>query len=107
MSVESARASDLRIDAGALLGAVWGRILRILVVTALILAATWVVLLFVPKLYESSASLLVEDRNSAYTQPTGTLPSSGSGVSADARISSQIELIKSRDTLLAVIESEG
>jgi uncharacterized protein involved in exopolysaccharide biosynthesis len=107
MSVESAPAEDLRMDVGALFGALWARLLRIIIVTALLLAATFVILMFVPKLYESSASLLVEDRSSAFTQAAGTaIAPTSSGITIDALMSSQIELVKSRDTLFAVMESE-
>ena len=109
MSVESAPAEDLRMDVGALMGALWARMLRIVIVTALILAATFVILMFVPKMYESSASLLVEDRSNTFTQAATTAAGSaatGSGITIDALMSSQIELVKSRDTLLAVIDSE-
>ncbi|MEQ1770354.1 MAG: GumC family protein [Devosia sp.] len=106
MTSESARAEDLRMDIGALLGAVWSRVLRIVIVTLVLCGATYGALQFVPKLYESSASLLVEDRSSTYTQAAGTQLSSatGSGITIDAMMSSQIELVKSRDTLLAVID---
>ncbi|MEQ1901637.1 MAG: GumC family protein [Devosia sp.] len=103
MSADSARAEDLRMDIGALVGALWARAPRILIVTLVVLAITYVVLMFTPKLYESTASLLVEDRGNSYTQATGTVPSS-SGITIDAMMSSQIELVKSRDTLLAVID---
>jgi polysaccharide biosynthesis transport protein len=108
MSVESAPAEDLRMDVGALFGALWARLLRIIIVTALLIAAAFVILMFVPKMYESSASLLVEDRSSSFTQAattTGNAPTGGA-VTIDALMSSQIELVKSRDTLLAVIDSE-
>ncbi len=83
--------------------------LRIVIVTALLLVAAFVILMFVPKMYESSASLLVEDRTSTFTQvaTAGAATSTGSGISIDALMSSQIELIKSRDTLLAVIDSQN
>ena len=109
MSAESAPAEDLRMDVGALMGALWARMLRIVIVTALILAATFVVLMFVPKQYESSASLLVEDRSNTFTQAATTAAgtsATGGGITIDALMSSQIELVKSRDTLLAVIDSE-
>lgn len=108
MSVESAPAEDLRMDVRALMGALWARLLRIIIVTALLLAATFVILMFVPKQYESSASLLVEDRSSTFTQAAGTTPATGtgSGITIDALMSSQIELVKSRDTLMAVIDSQ-
>ncbi len=106
MSVESAPAEDLRMDVGALFGALWARLLRIVLVTALLLAATFGILMFVPKMYESSASLLVEDRTSSFTQSAATTTSAGTGITIDAMMSSQIELIRSRDTLLAVIDAE-
>ena len=106
MSLVDQRAEDLRMDVGALLGAVLSRWLRIFVVTAVLLVAVAGLLLFVPKVYESSASLLVEQRDNVYTRAANELPASNSGASADALMSSQIELIKSRDLLLAVIDSE-
>jgi polysaccharide biosynthesis transport protein len=109
MSIESPPAEDLRMDVAALFGALWARALRIVIVTALLLVAAFVILMFVPKLYESSASLLVEDRTSSFTQAaTSTAATStGGGITIDALLSSQIELIKSRDTLLAVIDSQN
>lgn len=107
MSLDEPAAEDLRMDVRALFAALWARMLRILIVTAIILGATFAVLMVVPKLYESSSSLLVEDRTSVFTQSVGTgTAAAGSGISIDALISSQIELVKSRDTLLAVIDSE-
>ena len=105
MTVESETA-DLRMDVAALMGALWARAIRIVIVTALLLVATFVILLFVPKLYESVASLLVEDRSSSFTQAATAATSPASSITIDALMSSQIELIKSRDTLLAVIDSE-
>src|SRR5690606_32752781 len=68
---------------------------------------TFVVLMFVPKMYESSAGLLVEGRGSTFTQAAGaTASSSSGGIAIDALMSSQIELVKSRDTLMAVIDSQ-
>lgn len=99
---------DVRMDAGGLLRAVVARLPRIALVTVLLLAATFAILMFVPKTYESSASLLVEARDSSYTRSaTDTAGSSGGGVTAEALISSQIELIKSRDLLLEVVDSQA
>jgi uncharacterized protein involved in exopolysaccharide biosynthesis len=106
MSVETAAAEDLRMDVAALVGALWARALRIVIVTVLLVVVAFVVLMFVPRQYESASSLLVEDRSNSFTQAaTGAAPT-GSGISIDALMSSQIELIKSRDTLLAVVDSE-
>ena len=107
MSSDIDRADDLRMDAGALLQAVMPRGLRIVVVTALLLVATAAILLFMPKTYESSASLLVEPRDNIYTRASMEVPSSGGTVDTEALMSSQIELIKSRDLLLEVIDGQN
>lgn len=101
-----ANADDLRMDAGALFGALVQRWLRIFFVTAVLLAALAVVLALIPKTYESSASMLVEPRDSIYTRAAGEVAPSTSSVDMEALMSSQIELIKSRDLLLDVIASE-
>ena len=94
------------MDVGTLMRVLASKLIRIVIVTALLLGATYAILLFVPKQYESSASLLVEDRTSTFTQAATANPAPAPGqISVDAVISSQIELIKSRDTLLAIIDS--
>ena len=98
MAFETQAMRDARIDIGALLGAVFRRLPRIILVTLLLLAITYVLLMFSPKLYESSASILVEPRGTADQQIQSTT------ASETGLISSQIELIKSRDTLLNVID---
>lgn len=103
MTFESQMVRDARIDVGAVLGAVVQRLPRILLVTGMLLAAAFVVTLFMPRLYESSASILVEPRSNIYFRSANEqAPAASSG---DASVvSSQIELIKSRDTLLPVID---
>jgi uncharacterized protein involved in exopolysaccharide biosynthesis len=106
MSVTDVRPEDQRIEMGALFGAVLSRWLRILILTAIALGVTFAILLFVPKLYESTAALLVEERaNPAVIAPTSQ--SSQPSIPVEAMMSSQIELIKSRDTLMAVVDSEN
>ncbi len=109
MSVESAPAEDLRMDVGALMGALWARAIRIVLVSLFLVAVAYGVLMFVPKQYESSASLWIEDRSSVFTQPAtaSATTTGGSAVSIDAVISSLIELIKSRDTLMDVVDSQN
>lgn len=107
MSSDFERAEDMRMDVGALVAAVLSRGLRIVLVTALLLVATAAVLLFMPKTYESSASLLVEARDNIYTRAAMEAPTSGSSVNTEALMSSQIELIKSRDLLLEVVDSQN
>jgi uncharacterized protein involved in exopolysaccharide biosynthesis len=92
-----------RLDLRALLGAVSSRWLRIVLVTVLLLGTTYALLMFVPKLYESSASMLVEQRANAFTRSANEQQQANS-VTMDSLMASQVELIKSRDTLLAVIE---
>lgn len=107
MSSDFERADDMRMDMGALVAAVLSRGLRILLVTVLLLVAVAAILLFIPKSYESSASLLVEPRSNIYTRATMDVGSAGSSVNTEALMSSQIELIKSRDLLLEVVDSEN
>lgn len=103
MTVESPEARDARIDVGAVLGAVVQRLPRIILVTLALLAATFALLMFMPRLYESSASILVEPRGNVYSRATNEQAPSLSGGEAGV-VSSQIELLKSRDTLLPVID---
>lgn len=107
MSSDFERADDMRMDVGALIAAVLSRGLRILLVTVLLLVASAAVLLFIPKSYESSASLLVEPRSNIYTRAAMDVTSGGNAVNTEALMSSQIELIKSRDLLLEVVDSEN
>ncbi len=94
-----------RIDIGTMLSEVWRRKWRIAGVTIALLALTYIALLFVPKLYESSASLLVGSRDTSFTKASTVTSSSSGGGGGDAMaIASQVELIQSRDTLLPVIE---
>jgi polysaccharide biosynthesis transport protein len=97
---------DMRMDIGALLSAILRRLLRIVLVTALVAGLAAALLMQMPKLYESSASLLVEPRENAYLRAPGDQGNSSSGITAEAMMSSQIELIKSRDLLSEVAKSE-
>ncbi|HEY0033214.1 MAG TPA: Wzz/FepE/Etk N-terminal domain-containing protein, partial [Devosia sp.] len=103
MAYESQIVRDTRIDLAALLSAVIKRLPRIVLITLVLLGLTYVILMFMPRLYESSASILVEPRSNIYTRAANeqapVLTGSEAGV-----VSSQIELIKSRDTLLRVID---
>ena len=103
MTYESHSIRDARIDLGAVLGAVIKRLPRIIVVTLLLLAATFALLMLVPRMYESSAGILVEPRN-AYAAAGVAQPSSSVTGLAAGVVSSQIELIKSRETLLNVVD---
>jgi len=104
MSAQSPGQDDVRLDVSALTWAVWARKWRILFFTLLILAATFAILQFVPKMYESSASILVEQRENSFVRPAGDT-AQPQAVDNSTLMSSQVELIKSRDTLLKVVES--
>jgi polysaccharide biosynthesis transport protein len=106
MSVD-VRAEDQRIEIGAMFGALLSRWLRILIVTLMALAVTFGILLFVPRMYESTAALLVEQRSNAVSRGPGEAPQTSPTIPVEAMMSSQIELIKSRDTLLSVIDSQN
>jgi succinoglycan biosynthesis transport protein ExoP len=94
------------MDMSALVGAVVSRWRRIALVTLGLLVVTYVILMFMPRLYESSASILVEPRESAYTRATNdVLPQSN--FADETAIASQIELVKSRGTLMQVIDTEN
>jgi uncharacterized protein involved in exopolysaccharide biosynthesis len=103
MAHESQIVRDTRIDLGALLSAVIKRLPRIVLVTVLLLGLTYVLLMFTPRLYESSASILVEPRSNIYSRASNEQAPALTGSEAGV-VSSQIELIKSRDTLLRVID---
>ncbi|RYE57059.1 MAG: hypothetical protein EOP20_07990, partial [Hyphomicrobiales bacterium] len=94
---------DARIDVAAVLAAVGRRLPRIIIVTLLVLVAAFLILMMLPRLYESSASILVEPRSNFYVRSANEqAPASFAGDTSV--VSSQIELIKSRDTLLGVID---
>ncbi len=103
MTYESPDVRDERIDVAALFGAVTRRLPRIIGLTLLLLALTFAVLMFMPRLYESSASILVEPRSNVYTRAANEQAPSITGGETGV-VSSQVELIKSRDTLLTVID---
>jgi uncharacterized protein involved in exopolysaccharide biosynthesis len=103
MAYESQALRDARIDLGAVFGAVIKRLPRIIVVTVLLLAATFALLMFVPRMYESSAGILVEPRTNVFDSAGNSPSAAVSGLAAGV-VSSQIELIKSRETLLNVID---
>jgi uncharacterized protein involved in exopolysaccharide biosynthesis len=103
MAYESQALRDARIDLGAVFGAVIKRLPRIIVVTLLLLAATFALLMFVPRMYESSAGILVEPRSNVF-DTAGNGPSAAVSGLAAGVVSSQIELIKSRETLLNVVD---
>ncbi len=104
MANDSLALDDARIDVSALFSAILRRLPRILLVTLGLLVVTFVILMFQPRLYESSASILVESRSSPYVRASNEQAPASSGNEAGI-VSSQIGLLKSRDTLLGVIDA--
>ncbi|MCS6759043.1 MAG: Wzz/FepE/Etk N-terminal domain-containing protein [Candidatus Devosia euplotis] len=103
MTYESPAVRDAWIDVAAVLGAVARRLPRIVLLTLVLLAASFAVLMLMPRLHESSASILVESRSNVYSRVANEQASTLTGGEAGV-VSSQIELIKSRDTLPKVID---
>ena len=106
MTATGSGPDDMRMDIGALLSAILKRLVRVLLVTGVVAAIAAGLLMQMPKLYESSASLLVEPRENAYLRAPGDQGNGSSGITVEAMMSSQIELIKSRDLLSEVAKSE-
>jgi uncharacterized protein involved in exopolysaccharide biosynthesis len=98
---------DMRIDFPALAMAIWRRKLRIILVTALVCAATYLVLTQIPRSYTATANLLIESRDNSFTRATTDSNGSQSAVADDAAVESQVQLIRSRETLIKVIEAEN
>jgi uncharacterized protein involved in exopolysaccharide biosynthesis len=95
------------MDMGEVFAAVWRKKFSILISTVILCAITFGILTLVPKQFESTASILVETRENAFTRATSETSSSTVSVADDALMASQVELVRSRDTLLQVIESQG
>lgn len=100
-----AEIENMPVDIRSVLARVWERKIRILAVTGLLCALTYVLLSFVPKTYESSASILVERRDNTFTRATNDTGASGPIISDAVIMSSQVELIQSSDTLLQVVRA--
>lgn len=98
---------DLRMDMGALSLAVLKRFPRIIIVTTLLLVVTYFILQIVPKKYESSASILVEARESIFTRASNDNSGLSAALTDPAIVKSHEVLIKSRDTIARVVESEN
>lgn len=103
MAADTGSADQLQFDLRALTAEIWRRRWRIIFVTLMLCVATYAVLLFVPKEYESSASLLVEPRDNVFARAANETATTVSGVTDDVVVASQVELIQSGDTLLRVI----
>jgi len=96
MSSSDMAPEERGIGKGADLRALFPRLLRVLAVTALAVAAAFAFLTLIPRIYQSTAGLVVEQRAGDATP-----------VPFEALIAGQIGQIRSRDALLGVIDSEN
>jgi len=101
--ISFAEPAEPRIDFGHVAAILLRKLPRIAIVTLVLCGVTYAVLLFMPRLYESSANLLVEPRASVYTS-AAIEQGNVQYIVDDAQIASQIELIRSRSALLTVID---
>lgn len=104
MAYDVAADVDTRIDLPTIVSAVMRRLPRILALTVIALAITYAILAVTPRQYDSTAGILVEPRANAYSRATGEQAPQITGGEAGV-VSSQIELLRSRDTLLRVIDA--
>jgi uncharacterized protein involved in exopolysaccharide biosynthesis len=98
---------ELQMDMSALAMAFVRNSFRIIIVTIILLVITYMILQFIPKKYESSASILVESRNSVFTRAVNDNFNSSAGLNDPSIAKSHAALIKSRDNIALVIEREG
>jgi len=106
MTEQSSGAYGVEIDMKAIVAEIWRHKYRIIFVTVLLNIVVYAFLLFVPKLYESSASILVEPRSSVFSRAANDLGNTTGSVADAVLMSSQVELLQSPDLLLRVVRSE-
>lgn len=94
MASDAERDETMRTDQRAG-GSGLRHVLRIPIVTILALAVTAAILFVYPRTYESTARLILE------------VATAEGGADANARVASQVELIKAREQLLQVVDSEN
>ncbi|MCF4098212.1 exopolysaccharide transport family protein [Maritalea mediterranea] len=95
---------DVQINIHHLLGAILKRLPRILIVTILVAAAVYVLTSMMTPKYDATASILVEARLDTFVSADERRQNGSSQAADDAAIASQIQLLKSRETLLQVVD---
>ncbi len=107
MSNETSGMDGVQVDMKAIVVKIWQQKYRIIFVTVLLSMLTYAYLLFVPKLYESSASVLVEPRSSVFSRAANDLGNSTVSIADAVLMASQVELLQSSDLLMRVVVSQG
>src|SRR4051794_8274684 len=94
------------LDLVTLAQALWARKLRILLPTLVVAALAAVVVQLITPEYKSTAGLLLQPQESSFTRPTVDPQGSASDQAIDDQaISSQVQVLKSRDLARQVITS--
>jgi uncharacterized protein involved in exopolysaccharide biosynthesis len=95
---------DVQINIHHLLGAILKRLPRILIVTFLLAGAVYMLTSMMTPKYDATASILVEPRLDTFVSNSDRPQNSSNPAADDAAISSQIQLLTSRETLLQVVD---
>ncbi|AVX04780.1 hypothetical protein MXMO3_02266 [Maritalea myrionectae] len=95
---------DVQINIHHLMGAILKRLPRILIVTLIIAGAVYVLTSMMTPKYDATASILVEARLDSFISSSDRQQGGSRQAADDAAIASQIQLLKSRETLLQVVD---
>jgi uncharacterized protein involved in exopolysaccharide biosynthesis len=95
---------DVSFNTHHLFVAIFKALPKMLVITALLCAMTYAWLSFSAKEYSAEASVLLEPRSDSFAEGAATRGGINQAAVDNAAISSQIQLLKSRETLLSVVD---
>lgn len=99
--IHSVRAAG-EVDLASLGAAVWRRRKLVLLPTALVAAATFLILSVATPLYRSEARVIIEPRDTTYVRPSGA--DRDSQLIDEQAVASQVQVLLSRDLGRAVIQ---
>lgn len=92
-------ANDVDVDLGRLFGSLARNWLQILVVALVVTALALVLALTAEEKYRAETRILIESRESVFTQPNSVSPEAGQPLLDQEAITSQVEIIRSADIL--------
>lgn len=95
---------DVSFNTHQLFIAIFKALPKILAITTLLCGLTFVWLSFADKEYSSEASVLLEPRSDSFAEGASTRGTANQSSVDNAAIASQIQLLKSRETLLSVVD---
>jgi uncharacterized protein involved in exopolysaccharide biosynthesis len=102
MENQQAPATDVEVDFKALLDALRRRLPYLIVFVGLVAAGTYLLLAQLAPVYKSETTLLITSGESSLTAPTQSSADAATALDQQA-ITSQVQLIRSRDLALAVV----